>query len=119
MADATIKWGVRLNRIEILDITPPTNVLQAMSEQKEAEQQKRAAIEQVASNADTLGVLQMPALQDLASAPNSKVVITYASAGLVGNAETLIQALGATTLPIPAGVGLSNGTASNQWQGPR
>src|ERR1700677_4539154 len=44
MADATLKWGVRLNRIEILDITPPTNVIQAMSEQKEAEQHKRAAI---------------------------------------------------------------------------
>ena len=44
MADATLKWGVRLNRIESLDITPPTNVIQAMSEQKEAEQHKRAAI---------------------------------------------------------------------------
>ncbi len=44
MADATAKWGVRLNRIEILDITPPMNVIQAMSEQKEAEQHKRAAI---------------------------------------------------------------------------
>src|SRR5271155_2289303 len=44
MADATVKWGVRLNRIEILDITPPTNVIQAMSEQKEAAQHKKAAI---------------------------------------------------------------------------
>jgi regulator of protease activity HflC (stomatin/prohibitin superfamily) len=44
MTEATLKWGVRLNRIEILDITPPQNVLQAMSEQKEAEQHKRAAI---------------------------------------------------------------------------
>lgn len=44
MTDATAKWGVRLNRIEILDITPPENILQAMSEQKEAEQHKRAAI---------------------------------------------------------------------------
>jgi regulator of protease activity HflC (stomatin/prohibitin superfamily) len=44
MADATVKWGVRLNRIEILDITPPNNVIQAMSEQKEAEQHKKAAI---------------------------------------------------------------------------
>src|ERR1700691_429021 len=44
MADATVKSGVRLNRIEILDITPPTNVIQAMSEQKEAEQHKKAAI---------------------------------------------------------------------------
>jgi len=31
MAEATLKWGVRLNRIEILDITPPVNVLDAMS----------------------------------------------------------------------------------------
>lgn len=44
MTEATLKWGVRLNRIEILDITPPANILQAMSEQKEAEQHKRAAI---------------------------------------------------------------------------
>jgi regulator of protease activity HflC (stomatin/prohibitin superfamily) len=44
MADATVKWGVRLNRIEILDITPPANVVQAMSEQKEAEQHKKATI---------------------------------------------------------------------------
>src|ERR1700721_1886450 len=44
MADATAKWGGRLNRIEILDIPPPLNVVQAMSEQKEAEQHKRAAI---------------------------------------------------------------------------
>jgi regulator of protease activity HflC (stomatin/prohibitin superfamily) len=27
MADATAKWGVRLNRIEIIDITPPMNVV--------------------------------------------------------------------------------------------
>src|ERR1700749_2388632 len=44
MADATVKWAVRLNRIEILDITPPANVVQAMSEQKEAEQHKKATI---------------------------------------------------------------------------
>jgi regulator of protease activity HflC (stomatin/prohibitin superfamily) len=44
MEPVTDKWGVRINRIEIVDIVPPTNVLQAMSLQKEAEQQKRAAI---------------------------------------------------------------------------
>lgn len=44
MASATEKWGVRLNRIEIVDIVPPQNVLNAMALQKEADQQKRAAI---------------------------------------------------------------------------
>ncbi|MGO9458187.1 MAG: SPFH domain-containing protein [Acidimicrobiales bacterium] len=161
MADAAMKWGVRLNRIEILDITPPNNVLQAMSEQKEAEQHKRAAIlksegeQQAAINSaggrkqaavleaegakqavilaaegqmkalvlqaegekkarqlrgegeaaaltaidtslvkpNTLAVLQLRALQDIASSPNSKVVVPYQAAGLVGGAEVLVEAL--------------------------
>jgi regulator of protease activity HflC (stomatin/prohibitin superfamily) len=44
MAAATEKWGVRLNRIEIVDIVPPQNIINAMAMQKEADQQKRAAI---------------------------------------------------------------------------
>ncbi|MDA8399726.1 MAG: SPFH/Band 7/PHB domain protein [Actinomycetota bacterium] len=44
MDPITEKWGVRCNRIEVVDIVPPTSVLQAMSLQKEAEQHKRAAI---------------------------------------------------------------------------
>jgi regulator of protease activity HflC (stomatin/prohibitin superfamily) len=161
MADAAMKWGVRLNRIEILDITPPNNVLQAMSEQKEAEQHKRAAIltsegeQQAAINSaggrkqaavleaegakaavilaaeaqmkalelqaegekkarllrgegeaaaltaidqsvihpNTLAVLQLRALQDIAAAPNAKVVVPYEAAGLVGGAGMLVEAL--------------------------
>jgi regulator of protease activity HflC (stomatin/prohibitin superfamily) len=161
MADAALKWGVRLNRIEILDITPPGNVLQAMSEQKEAEQHKRAAIlksegeQQAAINSaqgrkqanvleaegakqasilaaeaqmrvlelqaegekkartlrgegdaaaltaidgavikpNTLAVMQLRALQDVASAPNTKVVVPYEAAGLVGGAAVLVDAL--------------------------
>jgi regulator of protease activity HflC (stomatin/prohibitin superfamily) len=161
MAEATLKWGVRLNRIEILDITPPVNVLQAMSEQKEAEQHKRAAIlksegeQQAAINsaqgrkqaavleaegqkqaailsaegqkqvlelradgekratqlrgegdaaaltaidgatikANTLAVMQLRALQGVASSPNSKIVVPYEAAGLVGAAQVLVDAL--------------------------
>ena len=161
MADATVKWGVRLNRIEILDITPPTNVVQAMSEQKEAEQHKKAAIlksegEQQAAinsaggrqqaavleaqgakeaailraeaemkvlelqaegekkafvlrgegeaarlssldtatiNPRTLAVLQLRALQDIAAAPGSKVVVPYEAASLMGSAEVLLSTL--------------------------
>jgi regulator of protease activity HflC (stomatin/prohibitin superfamily) len=161
MADATAKWGVRLNRIEILDITPPMNVVQAMSEQKEAEQHKRAAIlksegEQQAAinsaggrkqaavleaegakqsailraeaqmkvlelqaegekkalelrgvgeaarltsidtatiNPRTLAVLQLRALQDIASSNNAKVVVPYEATSLMGAAEVLLSTL--------------------------
>ena len=161
MADATAKWGVRLNRIEILDITPPMNVVQAMSEQKEAEQHKRAAIlksegEQQAAinsaggrkqaavleaegakqsailraeaqmkvlelqaegekkalelrgqgeasrltsidtatiNPHTLAVLQLKALQDIASSENAKIVVPYEATSLMGAAEVLLSTL--------------------------
>lgn len=161
MTDATLKWGVRLNRIEILDITPPANVLQAMSEQKEAEQHKRAAIlksegdQQSAINSaqgrkqaavleaegqkqasilaaeaqqkvlelraegekrasalrgegeaaalgaldtatirpNTLAVLQLRALQQIATSTNAKVVVPYEAAGLVGGAQVLVDVL--------------------------
>jgi len=161
MADATAKWGVRLNRIEILDITPPMNVVQAMSEQKEAEQHKRANIlksegEQQAAinsaggrkqaavlesegakqsailraeaqmkvlelqaegekkalelrgqgealrlnsidgaviNPHTLAVLQLRALQEIASADNAKVVVPYEATSLMGAAEVLLSTL--------------------------
>src|SRR6202050_2223941 len=161
MADATAKWGVRLNRLEILDITPPLNVVQAMSEQKEAEQHKRAAIlksegEQQAAvnsaggrkqaavleaegakqsailraeaqmkvlelqaegekkalelrgegeaarltsidtatiNPHTLAVLQLKALQDIASSENAKIVVPYEATSLMGAAEGLLSTL--------------------------
>lgn len=161
MAEATLKWGVRLNRIEILDIAPPANVLQAMSEQKEAEQHKRAAIlksegeqqaainsaqgrkqanvleaegqkqasilaaeaqkqvlelradgekraaelrgegealalsaiDKVGINPNTLAIMQLRALQAVATSPNAKVVVPYEAAGLVGAASVLVDAM--------------------------
>ena len=42
--DATDKWGVKVNRVELQDIIPPTSVLNAMEKQMQAERNKRAAI---------------------------------------------------------------------------
>ncbi len=42
--DATNKWGVKVNRVELQDITPPESVLQAMEKQMQAERNKRATI---------------------------------------------------------------------------
>ncbi|MBQ1724004.1 MAG: paraslipin, partial [Muribaculaceae bacterium] len=35
--DATNKWGIKVNRVELQDITPPESVLQAMEKQMQAE----------------------------------------------------------------------------------
>ena len=188
MADATMKWGVRLNRIEILDIRPPNNVLQAMSEQKEAEQHKRAAIlksegdqqaaintaqgqkqaevlkaegakqsailaaeaqkqslqlraegekvatqlrgegeaallsaiDTVAINTNTLAVLQLRALQEVAAAPTSKLVVPYEAAGLIGAASALVEGLAGrdgdatVTIAVPPSTGPAGANSSSQ-----
>jgi regulator of protease activity HflC (stomatin/prohibitin superfamily) len=42
--DATGKWGIRVNRVEIKAIDPPTSIKEAMEKQMRAERDKRAAI---------------------------------------------------------------------------
>ncbi|HEY4027840.1 MAG TPA: SPFH domain-containing protein [Candidatus Dormibacteraeota bacterium] len=150
METVTDKWGVRINRVEILDIVPPQNVLQAMALQKQADQEKRAAILQSegqqlsqinvaegqkqaqikqaegqqqaailyaegqrqsqileaegrsqaiatvygaikagAPTPELLAVLQLDTLSKFAASPNSKVLVPYESAGLLGAAQAL------------------------------
>ncbi|MDD7760659.1 MAG: SPFH/Band 7/PHB domain protein [Bacteroidales bacterium] len=42
--DATNKWGVKINRVELQDITPPETVRDAMEQQMQAERERRAKI---------------------------------------------------------------------------
>src|SRR5215472_706695 len=132
METVTDKWGVRINRVEILDIVPPQNILQAMALQKQADQEKRAAILQSegqqlsqinvaegqkqaqikqaegraqaistvygaikggAPTPELLAVLQLDTLGKFATSPNSKVLVPFESAGLLGAAQALRSVL--------------------------
>jgi regulator of protease activity HflC (stomatin/prohibitin superfamily) len=42
--DATDKWGVKVNRVELQEITPPGDILAAMEKQMRAERDRRATI---------------------------------------------------------------------------
>ncbi|MBQ1964677.1 MAG: SPFH/Band 7/PHB domain protein [Tidjanibacter sp.] len=42
--EATNKWGVKVNRVELQDITPPASVRNAMEQQMQAERERRAKI---------------------------------------------------------------------------
>ena len=42
--EATNKWGVKVNRVELQDITPPDSVRDAMEQQMQAERSRRAEI---------------------------------------------------------------------------
>ncbi|MCB7038817.1 SPFH domain-containing protein [Eggerthella sinensis] len=42
--EATDAWGIKVNRVEVKNITPPTGILQAMEKQMKAEREKREAV---------------------------------------------------------------------------
>src|SRR3984893_4918504 len=42
--EATEKWGVRIERVEVIDIKPPLDIQEAMDKQMKAERSKRAII---------------------------------------------------------------------------
>jgi regulator of protease activity HflC (stomatin/prohibitin superfamily) len=44
MEAVTDKWGIRINRIEIIAIQPPAKILEALALEKQADQEKRAKI---------------------------------------------------------------------------
>ena len=50
MEAVTDKWGIRISRIEIVEIAPPPQILQALALQKQADQEKRAKILQSEGN---------------------------------------------------------------------
>jgi regulator of protease activity HflC (stomatin/prohibitin superfamily) len=155
MEQVTDKWGIRITRIEIVEIAPPPQILQALALQKQADQEKRAkilqsegaqqsainvaegeaqaavrsaegqrqsailraqgareaamleaqgraqAIETVyaaitAAKPDPtlLAILQLETLGRFADSDNSKVVVPYESAGLMGAAQVLKSVMG-------------------------
>jgi regulator of protease activity HflC (stomatin/prohibitin superfamily) len=150
MEMVTDKWGIRISRIEIVEIAPPPQILQALALQKQADQEKRArilqsegaqqsainvaegesqaavrqaegqrqaailraegarqaaileaegrsqAIETVygaikAADPDNtiVAILQLDTLAKFAESDNSKIVIPFESAGLMGAAQAL------------------------------
>jgi regulator of protease activity HflC (stomatin/prohibitin superfamily) len=155
MEVVTDKWGIRISRIEIVEIAPPPQILQALALQKQADQEKRARIlqsegqQQSAVNVaqgdadaavrqaegarqaailyaegnkqaaileaegkaqaiqtvydaiteanpgwSTIAILQLETLSKFAESQNTKIVIPYESAGLLGAANALKSVLG-------------------------
>jgi regulator of protease activity HflC (stomatin/prohibitin superfamily) len=160
MESVTDKWGIRINRIEIVDITPPQAILNALALQKQADQEKRAlilksegqqqsavniadgqkqaaiktaegekqsailraegekqalileaegraqaintvytAITAANPNPTLVSILQLDTLSKFADSENSKIVIPFEAAGLMGAAQAIRGVLDA----VPAG----------------
>ena len=150
MEAVTDNWGIRINRIEIVEIAPPPQILLALALQKQADQEARAkilqsegtrqsainvadgnsqaavkaaegerqaailraegnrqatileaegraigiasiygAIKAAAPDPTLLAILQLDALSKFADSDNTKVVVPYESAALMGAAQVL------------------------------
>jgi len=156
MEAVTDKWGIRIARIEIVEITPPPKILEALALQKQADQEKRAKILQSEGNQQSainiadgaakaairaaqgereaailraegnrqafileaegraqaiasvydaikladpdpslIAILQLDTLAKFADSDNTKIVVPFESAALLGAAQTLRSVLGA------------------------
>jgi regulator of protease activity HflC (stomatin/prohibitin superfamily) len=156
MEAVTDKWGIRISRIEIVEIAPPPKILEALALQKQADQEKRAKILQsegdqqsainvadgaakaairgaegerqaailraegqrqafileaegraqaiasvygaiATANPDpsVIAILQLDALAKFADSPNTKIVVPFESAALLGAAQALRSVLAA------------------------
>jgi regulator of protease activity HflC (stomatin/prohibitin superfamily) len=65
--DATDKWGVKVNRVELQDISPPPEIQEAMEKQMRAERDRRAVILE-AEGAKASRVLRAEGIRDAAIA---------------------------------------------------
>lgn len=52
--DATNKWGVKVNRVELQDITPPESVRRSMEQQMQAERERRAKVLEARGNKEAM-----------------------------------------------------------------
>jgi regulator of protease activity HflC (stomatin/prohibitin superfamily) len=156
MEVVTDKWGIRISRIEIVEIAPPPQILQALALQKQADQEKRArilqseglqqsainvaegdaqaavrsaegqrqsailraegarqaaileaegraqaiatvygAIKKAGPDPTLVAILQLDALARFADSNNTKIVVPFESAGLLGAAQALRTVLDA------------------------
>ena len=94
MEAVTDKWGMRIARIEIMEIAPPPKILEAEG-QAQAITNVYSAITAANPDPTLVAILQLETLSKFADSVNTKVVVPYESAALLGAAQALRTVLNA------------------------
>ena len=95
--EATDKWGVKVNRVELQDISPPPEIQQAMESQMKAERSRRAVV-LVAEGEKASQVLRAEGVRDaaVAEAEGDRQRLILQAAGEAGAIERMTEALAST-----------------------
>ncbi len=108
--EATHKWGGKVNRVELKDITPPRDIRDAMEKQMRAERDRRAAIltaeaEKQSRILQAEGIRQseinkaegekQAAILDAEGAANARLKVAEAEAGAIRMVTDAVRASGA------------------------
>jgi regulator of protease activity HflC (stomatin/prohibitin superfamily) len=111
--DATHKWGVKVNRVEIQDITPPADVQQAMEKQMRAERDRRAQILQ-AEGSKAAAVLEAEGIRqaEITKAEGAKQSAVLRAEGEAQAMERIAQAQAAALQAVRQGLSGTNADAA-------
>lgn len=92
--DASDKWGVKINRVELQDISPPPEIQVAMEKQMKAERDRRAIVLE-AEGEKASRVLKAEGLRDaaIAEAEGERQRLILKAAGEAGAIEKVTAAL--------------------------
>jgi regulator of protease activity HflC (stomatin/prohibitin superfamily) len=92
--DASDKWGVKINRVELQDISPPPEIQVAMEKQMKAERDRRAIVLE-AEGEKASRVLRAEGLRDaaIAEAEGERQRLILKAAGEAGAIEKVTTAL--------------------------
>jgi regulator of protease activity HflC (stomatin/prohibitin superfamily) len=103
--EATNKWGVKVNRVEIQDITPPADVQQAMEKQMRAERDRRAQI-LMAEGSKSAAVLEAEGIRqaEITKAEGAKQSAVLRAEGDAQAMERIAQAQAAALQAVRQGL---------------
>ncbi len=96
--DATDKWGVKVNRVELQDINPPKEIREAMEKQMRAERDRRAKIltaegSKMALILEAEGAKES-AIKNAEGQAQSRLLVADAEALAIGKISSSVQATG-------------------------
>jgi len=112
--EATDKWGIKVNRVELQDINPPKDIKEAMEKQMRAERDRRAAVLE-AEGAKRANILEAEGIREskISKAEGEKKSKILISEGVAEARVKVAQAEAEAIIKITESITASEGDPAN------